>query len=160
MELTLPYLILTFFSLFLSALPAEARSRVVYACGCTEELGTRDRSKWELIHGWELGAVREATEAACNDRFGQGAVRVLCTKDIMRGKELATTEAKQNARLARNRAANRAAQAQARREDAEEQRRYLEGARRGNAAIDEIKRRQREDEIDRVLKEARERRNH
>lgn len=150
------------FLMALAAAPAHAaRSRMVYSCGCNDHFpgdpGFTVRENWLLQHGWDLPAVQEASTAACTAKFGAGRFFTNCTQAPITGKELANTEAKQRARLARERAAYRAAEAQARRDWAYNEKLRREGIRRNNAVIDELKRRQRNDEIDRVLRRARDR---
>lgn len=141
----------------LAAMPAgaQARSRMVYTCGCNAHFPGDPqftvRGNWTLQHGWDLGAVREALAATCDASYGRGRYFTNCTQAPISGKELANTEAKQRARLARNRAAEEGA----RREWEYNEKLRRDGIRRGNAVIDELKRRQREDEIDRVLRRAR-----
>ena len=149
----------------LATVPAHAkgRTRIVHSCGCNNHFpGDPEftvRTNWILQHGWDRGAVREALAATCDGQFGRGNYYTNCIQAPISGKELAYTEGKQRARLARERAAYRAAEAQARLDWEYNQKLTRDGLRRNGAVIDELKRRQREADIDRVLKDARDRRN-
>ena len=154
-------LFVLFLALF-AAEPAHAKGRVrmVYSCGCIDRFpgdpGFKVYADWVIQHAWDLEAAQQGAAVLCANRFGNAPVYNHCYQQPLSGKQLAFTEGKQRARLARERAAARTAEARERRGWEYNEKLRRDGMRRNNAVIDELKRRQRDDEIDRVLRRARE----
>lgn len=130
-----------------------AHAETYYTCGCTN-IGTvnaayKNRANWEFRNAWALPRAKERALEACDARFGRGPHYGNCLPVKLEGKNLAKYE-RDLARIQRNDETGLRRQASRRNREREE------SYRNANGALDEVIRRNREDEIDRVLKEARE----
>jgi len=136
----------------LSASPS-ARAATYYTCGCTglnpANPAYKNRTNWEFRNAWSVARAKERVNEACDARFGRGiAFYGNCLPVKLEGKQLA----KYQRDVRRMEREDQAPRREPSRRASERQDSYN----RANRGLDEVIRRNREDEIDRVLKEARE----
>ena len=128
-------LILLTFALLLGSATASA----AHTCGCTflnkSQPGAANRTNWRFQRGANLAAVRRAMSVACRRAFGRPPVQLICLN-----------EGRGSARPAPKRESWRESEA--------EERAHTQ---RTRDYIEETKQRNRRDEIDRVLEDARRR---
>ncbi|RYZ94614.1 MAG: hypothetical protein EOP11_26130 [Proteobacteria bacterium] len=134
-------LMLVFLTVFLAP---SARAEILHYCGCVNaaQPNKKARANWEFQGALNKAFAQRTALAKCRARFGRRAPLLSkCLPVKLTAAESARAHAFDN---------DGPTEAPAYRYDRNE------AIRRGSAALDEVVRRNREDEINRVLKEARE----